>query len=111
MMGLARGADSALLVQRGLDRKVRAHIARYGMPCTPTKLANWSGFTDISRTCSELRLCSALPNFSGYSPCADPQLSQAQFWRLRCKAAGAELRRGHGPTCLIGDFVVAPDEK
>ncbi len=43
----ARIADSALPVQPGLARKVRAHIARYGMPYTPTKLADWSGLQGV----------------------------------------------------------------
>jgi hypothetical protein len=32
------------------------------------KLANWSGFTDISNTCSGLRLHLRAVDFSGYSP-------------------------------------------
>jgi hypothetical protein len=50
---------------------MRAHARRtsvMGCPCTSTKLANWSGFTDRFGTCRDLRLCSSPSEFSGYSP-------------------------------------------
>jgi hypothetical protein len=39
-----------------------------GCRCTPTKLANWSGFTDIFQTCPDLRLYQSTSDFTGYSP-------------------------------------------
>jgi hypothetical protein len=35
----------------------------------PPKLAIWSGFTDISNTRCDLCRCTAVSDFSGYSPC------------------------------------------
>jgi hypothetical protein len=48
-----------------------------------TRVGVADGFTDHSNICSDLRLCSALPNFSGYSPRRPRSRCRPGPWRIR----------------------------
>lgn len=50
------------------DAKMTRRSFIIGRRCAPPELAVGSSFTDRFKTCPGLRLRSALPNFSGYSP-------------------------------------------